>query len=59
MAHPDACAPRACTPGQARRLLESTGLPVTFTPLDAPYTMHEPMAQLYVDIVTEWIKALP
>jgi hypothetical protein len=30
---------------QARRLLESTGQPVTYTPLDAPHTMHEPMAQ--------------
>ncbi|MGK5642222.1 alpha/beta fold hydrolase [Streptomyces sp. URMC 126] len=45
--------------GQARRLLESTGRPVTFTSLDVPHTMHEPMAQRYADVVTEWIKTLP
>ncbi|MFH8342947.1 hypothetical protein [Streptomyces sp. AM6-12] len=44
---------------QARRLLESTGQPVTFAPLDAPHTMHEPMAQQYVDMITGWIKTLP
>ncbi|MER7173498.1 alpha/beta hydrolase [Streptomyces mesophilus] len=44
---------------QARRLLESTGRPVTFTPLDAPHTMHEPMAQQYTDVITDWIKTLP
>ncbi|MFB1044370.1 alpha/beta hydrolase [Streptomyces chrestomyceticus] len=44
---------------QARRLMESTGQPVTFTPLDAPHTMHDPMAQQYVDVITEWIKTLP
>ncbi|MEU3437629.1 alpha/beta fold hydrolase [Streptomyces sp. NPDC006863] len=43
---------------QARRLLGTTGQPVTFTPLDAPHTMHEPMAQQYVDVITEWIKTL-
>ncbi|MCY0962726.1 hypothetical protein [Streptomyces sp. H27-H5] len=41
-----------------RRLMESTGPPVTCTPLDAPHTMHEPMAQQYVDVITEWIKTL-
>ncbi|MEU2801196.1 alpha/beta fold hydrolase [Streptomyces sp. NPDC007117] len=43
---------------QARRLLESTGQPVTFTTLDVPHTMHDPMAQQYTDVVTEWAKTL-
>ncbi|KUN25929.1 hydrolase [Streptomyces antibioticus] len=44
--------------GQARRLLESTGQPVTYTPLEAPHTLHEPLAQQYADIITAWIKKL-
>lgn len=43
---------------QARRLPESTGQPVTFTSLDAPHTMHEPQAQRYVDVLTDWAKTL-
>lgn len=43
---------------QAKRLLGTTGHPVTYTQLDAPHTMHEPQAQRYVDIITEWIKTL-
>ncbi|MFG2803440.1 alpha/beta hydrolase [Streptomyces pseudovenezuelae] len=43
---------------QARRLLESSGQQVTFTELDAPHTMHDPMAQQYTDVITEWLKAL-
>nr|WP_308802031.1 alpha/beta fold hydrolase [Streptomyces polyasparticus] len=44
---------------QARRLLETTGRPVAYTPLDAPHTMHEPEAQRYVDVITDWVKTLP
>ncbi|WP_245722145.1 hypothetical protein [Nocardia crassostreae] len=43
---------------QARRLLETTGQPVTYTPLDAPHTMHDPEPELYVKVVTEWIATL-
>ncbi|MEU7579877.1 alpha/beta fold hydrolase [Streptomyces sp. NPDC041068] len=43
---------------QARRLLESTGRPVTYTPLDAPHTMHGPEAQRYADVIAEWAKTL-
>lgn len=43
---------------QARRLLETAGQPVTFTPLDAPHTMHEPEPDLYAKVVTEWATTL-
>ncbi|MFE9374227.1 hypothetical protein ACFYM2_31265 [Streptomyces sp. NPDC006711] len=40
------------------RLMGSTGQSVAFRQLDAPHTMHEPMAQQYADVITEWIKTL-
>jgi pimeloyl-ACP methyl ester carboxylesterase len=43
---------------QAHRLLDSTGHPVTYTSLDAPHTMHEPQAQRYANILTEWTNTL-
>ncbi|ATM24501.1 hydrolase (plasmid) [Streptomyces alboflavus] len=32
---------------------------VTFTRSTPRDTMHEPMAQQYVDVITDWIKTLP
>jgi hypothetical protein len=44
---------------QARRLLESTGQPVTYTPLDAPAHHARTDGTVVRDVITEWIKTVP